>query len=550
VSPERAAPLSASDVAGGAHRVKAAETNARRSLLQSFGPAIFFENRSWGQLGEILRNESGGSFGLSGPRGVGKTWLMHRAVAWATEANGLGVWFPSPSEYEATAFLAAISDVTAIAFEKFHDDKTRRQSRLAQRRYLGLSLVAYLLLATGALVAFGGTLELDFSRLLLTGLGGVIGLLGVVAGLFAFRALQSGRSGLGRIRQRAEEIRRQVRYVTTRRESLESGIEGGKGLIATVRRSTEQELVERPSTLSSLVHNFRSFAEDLAREIDGPVVVAIDELDKMTDPAKVAELLRDVKGILDVSGVHFLVSISDEAARSLDLGAIRVRNEFNSSFYTVIAVDTLEPAQATLLLRHRDSSFDDAAARVIGVLMGGIPREIVRVAELAQASEPGQTVDLGLAANTIVREEAKSLRDEILARANSRPDILTDEDLVDLFQRLTELATKEVTQVGWLSDLSTWKPREAASRWRSDLGREWQKLLVRCALAAWILQNPSSLQDERAFDLQGISQATSHSAVVGRQLYLGLNRRVPSVLEGQSELTRFLQRVVHWITGD
>jgi hypothetical protein len=99
--------------------------------------------------------------------------------------------------------------------------------------------------------------------------------------------------------------------------------------------SRERELVERPATLSTLVNDFRALAEQ-AGEVAGRVVVAIDELDKMADPDRVRDLLRDIKGVFEVPRVHFLVSVSDEAARTLNLSALAGRNELNSSFYTVI----------------------------------------------------------------------------------------------------------------------------------------------------------------------------------------------------------------------
>ena len=88
--------------------------------------------------------------------------------------------------------------------------------------------------------------------------------------------------------------------------------------------------MERPATLSSLVTDFRALAEE-AGKVAGRVVIGIDELDKMNDPEKVRALLRDIKGVFEVPRVHFFVSVSDEAARSLNLGALTGRDEFNSS---------------------------------------------------------------------------------------------------------------------------------------------------------------------------------------------------------------------------
>jgi hypothetical protein len=118
---------------------------------------------------------------------------------------------------------------------------------------------------------------------------------------------------------KAVELRRKARFTTAYKEATEaSASAGAKGISGILKRSVETDLSERPATVSSIIHDFRSFAGDVATALRGPIVIAIDELDKMATATAVADLLRDTKGIFDVPGVHFFVSISDEAARYLD----------------------------------------------------------------------------------------------------------------------------------------------------------------------------------------------------------------------------------------
>ena len=138
--------------------------------------------------------------------------------------------------------------------------------------------------------------------------------------------------------------------------------------------------------LSSLIHRFRAFVGDMTEVLHGPVVIGIDELDKMNDPERVAALLRDIKGIFEIDGAFFLVSISDEAARSLGLGALRTRNEFNSSFYTVLQLEPLDPSDCRQLLEMRTKDFSSEIASLIGIMSGGVAREVVRIAELVHSS--------------------------------------------------------------------------------------------------------------------------------------------------------------------
>ena len=131
------------------------------------------------------------------------------------------------------------------------------------------------------------------------------------------------------------------------------------------------------------MNDFRALAAEAGR-VSGTVIIAIDELDKMTDGERVRELLRDIKGIFEVPSVHFLVSVSDEAAQTLHLGTLTGRNEFNSSFYTVLSVMPATPDQvAELLAKRSRSRLAKEVALTLAVLAGGNPREAVRLADNA-----------------------------------------------------------------------------------------------------------------------------------------------------------------------
>jgi hypothetical protein len=69
---------------------------------------------------------NGGAYGLYGPRGSGKTWLMRQAIEWASSSGGIGLWFPCPSGYDASAFLAALSDTLAAEVERRYLSLGRR----------------------------------------------------------------------------------------------------------------------------------------------------------------------------------------------------------------------------------------------------------------------------------------------------------------------------------------------------------------------------------------------------------------------------------------
>jgi hypothetical protein len=487
-----------------------------KTILSPFRADLFVSHATWIELVRILNGQGGGSYGLSGPRGAGKSWMMGEAIHWAESQQGLGVWFPSPSEYEATAFLAALSDVTATRFEHDYDRRTGRTTRLAKRRLRKRIGGALGLLIVGGIVVPNLAAGSIYAPFLATSLGPLAVSVAVAVWL-AFRALsqlREDRSPAGRVRHAAEELRQQVRFIVTTKESSEFGGDASQfGLTARLRRAREQQLVERPATLSSLIHNFRAFAESVADVMGGPVVIAVDELDKMSDPAKVAGLLRDIKGVFEIPGVYFLVSLSDEAARSLSLGALRTRDEFNSSFYTVLTMPPLSPQQTLELLRRRDEHFDEQLAKAFGVLSGGIPREIVRLGDAAWAKHPQQPSWQQHVVEAMQAEAAAFVEDVLADQALQSPDKLK------LWRRINDIDAADAStfaDIAW-GFLNAWNLNDDSTAWQSVYQEQWRRLILRLTIAGLLIaRSERPLDGPPLAELQRAARTAASAAVVAR----------------------------------
>lgn len=501
-------------------------TGEARSFLTQFRPELFVPHRSWRSLERILTSRGGGSYGLSGPRGAGKTWMMEKALREAKERDGVGVWFPSPSEYEPSAFLAALSDVVAARYEDYYDRRSGRLGRRALLRYfafvgggfaLAYTAFALLITGTGEYLSHSGLSWLTpFNVFLVIAI--VVGLALLVQG---FVGAIRDRKGLGRLRRKAEGLRREVRYTINATEGTEFGLDGGyAGIRAGLKRASSQQLVERPATLSTLIHNFRAFVEEMAEAVKGPVIIAIDELDKMSDAERVAQLFRDIKGIFEIPGAYFLVSLSDEAARALGLGAVRGRNEFNSSFYTVISLPPLPPAECAELLIQRNADFDRACGRAIGVLTGGVSREVARIAEAIDLKQEGdETVERVI--NLALALELEAFASQVLEADGSGDLDGGDADRVRIrfFDCLEKIrASLSGPREAFAETLrSGWDLNHDSARWQESLQEEWRRLLVRLAVGWLIADRPAVLEDdEAAAELQSIVAVTATSATVGR----------------------------------
>jgi hypothetical protein len=508
------------------------------TVFRAFARGEFLEWPAWVRLRKILVS-NGGSYGIAGPRGAGKSWLMLRAIEDVkhppdpSRTPGVGLWYPSPSEYDPLAFLASLSDSLASEID-------RRYRRLYPvRNPLGhfWTIAVSVLLLGSALVVLTqfvrGALGLSATAASYA-VAAVAALTGTAIFVFAWRrALHPER----RLVREAERVRERARFTATHRESTEVGAEGGRGLVGRLGISRARELVERPATLSTLVNDFRALAEQ-AGEVTGRVIIAIDELDKMADPTKVRDLLRDIKGIFEVPGVHFLVSVSDEAARTLNLGALASRNEFNSSFYTVIELPPARPQACAELLQRRGRVPPDVAL-ALSVIAGGNPREVLRLAELVGPATTGQD-----AVVRALREEATALRRDI---------VTTDGAKVSSTGRVTLRAMGQEARIGAFNSVpddvlaspasmiglgnaalegELWDPSWADEGWNDRFQEAWRRLLVRFAVAGRLAGSDSIVREADLELLQGVVVATSQSSAVGRIVLEGrlqIESRRPTV---------------------
>src|SRR3954451_10558064 len=96
----------------------------------SYSPSAFIPWSAWIEVERYL-DSRGVCAGVGGARGSGKSWLLRRAVDWADRNDGIGVYFPSPSAYDASAFLAGLC--LALA--------TKTEAKLRPPRYAATMLL-------------------------------------------------------------------------------------------------------------------------------------------------------------------------------------------------------------------------------------------------------------------------------------------------------------------------------------------------------------------------------------------------------------------------
>ena len=521
-----------------------ADVDRAGSLFRAFATEGFQEWRSWRRLRRVL-SSNGGSYGLVGPRGAGKTWLMMRAVDEADESGGVGLWFPSPSEYDPQAFLSSLSDSFAARVERQFRSGVHVPSPVAVLGLISLMFPVGLWAADqvpGVEIAQGSALLPITAAAIAIALGlGIAGLMRAVTRAFP----------RGRLVAEARTLQERIRYSTTLTHGSQAGGGVGQGLF-NITSSEQRELIERPTTISSLVHDFRRLGRHTAEVVKpARVVIAIDELDKMSDPDKVRALLRDIKGIFEIEGVHFLVSVSHEAARALRLAGVAERNEFNSSFYTAVELPVLKPGECADLLavreqlglrdrieslrarrpnlqgRKREAADeeikrlryeiaeappdDDTRQRwaAIGVLAAGNPRETIRLADLADENRAA-TARAAIAA--VLTTELVEFRREALVTD------LTEDEKTGMYHAVRRLVGdgESMLAVAGTAVVELWTPEWGRATWRTHFAEEWRRLLVRLQVGAWMAGDGRLSDETTLVRLSSVVAEASLSAIAAR----------------------------------
>jgi hypothetical protein len=481
------------------------EAGKTRTLFRSYSDDTFSLTPGWQQLARILTGD-GGAYGLYGPRGSGKSWLMLRAIRQADRAGGMGLWFPCPSEYsDASEFLSALSDNLANAVEQryIRNDLWLVATRWLQRG-LALAVAVPVVVAGVSFAAHGltGRLTTVFNALpadLWAATGAALGALCVLAVLQLVRL--SGPAG--RLARQATAVRERIRYNTALKQGNEVAVSGSLHLTGTFKRTREKDLNERPTTVASLVFDFRRLAEAVTAAAQGPLVIGIDELDKIDDEEAARKLLRDIKGIFEIPGVFFLVSVSQEAATALQLGALqgKGRNEFNSSFYTVIEMPPLDPADVIDIAAARGHPVRPALARLLCLLSVGNVRELIRLADGWPRRRPdeageqpaGRGLDEGdwRLARRILAAEAGTLLREIVHACGPT----ADQVLPEVWRALPESAFESPDEFAALSQSAIhdfWSLGEPHPAWREKITESWRRFLIRLFVTGHVAASLSS----------------------------------------------------------
>ncbi|MFD5375383.1 hypothetical protein ACFWJE_13355 [Streptomyces griseoincarnatus] len=338
---------------------------------------------------DFIEEHRTSAIGISGTRGIGKTTLM-RAVQSMDPANYIGVYLPVPVHYAAPEFFRTLFREVATSILKSNSEGMEylaRQNRVVRQ---GIELARF---AVGGFFVLGGAVLISYARsagsfpvkpmdvpgllLILMGLG-----IMVVTALSSSVVHRAIRESLGPtyVQQDvslAAQILQNLDYSATH-QKLSKNVLAMK--ILTVEDQDQLELAERELTHPELVLKFRDFISTFVRTSPREIIIALDELDKMEDGEDALAFVNSIKDLLHIQGVHFLVSVSEDALHNFSLRGVPLRDVFDSSFDSIIPVQRFTIEESTHLLQSRVVGFPECLALFCHAMSGGVPRDLIRVA--------------------------------------------------------------------------------------------------------------------------------------------------------------------------
>ncbi len=402
-----------------------------------------------------LDTMQGGSIGLAGLRGVGKTTLLQSICSgsYRNEAveETIAFWTSAPVKYEARDFILhvfqrlcrALLNNSGVSEEAAAESDVEGRLSVSQvgalRRLLYVfGLGGVTLFAVGVVAALQpeSSAAATLNRLLsllrdptgdLMLWGGVVGLTASVGYIVLTRLSRMARdhgSALP-ITLRPEQRDLCVKAIDHLRtikfqQSYSTGWSGGLnlplGLTGSLTRAVS--LSRRAMSLPEIVDEYRSFVEEITtRESESGeqklvrmVVIGIDELDKIQDVEDAHKFLNDLKVIFWIRGCFYLLSVSESAMSNFERRGLPVRDAFDSALDRIVHFDYLDLELSKKLLRRRITGrFPVPFICLCYILSGGLPRDLIRVCLDLSRLAPNDAADeqptIADICNTLVRND-------------------------------------------------------------------------------------------------------------------------------------------------
>jgi len=433
-----------------------------RGLSEVYDPTIFeFETPSFQQIRCILDNTPGGSIGLAGSRGTGKSTVMASFVEGRSRRSdgkrGRAVRVSAPVDYVPRDFIlhlfGELCESVILPESLFRrpyneDEPARKLRRFSIANVYWIGSAVFGLLAVYGLALFLNSIFKFWSDwrywagpVLMT-----VGVIGACLCLYVafFRARyrhfeDMEREEMERRREQAIVGSRQarpregvsqstadlasqyldlIRFQQTYTDGWSGSLTANVGFVQGAAGLTGgASYLRNLLSLPDIATLFKGFVVTLASE--GPVIIGIDELDKIESADKAQAFLNDIKSVFGVERCYFLISISKEALANFERRGLPVRDAFDSALDDVVRVSPLDYPAARDLIRIRVVGLPEPYAAVIYCLSGGLPRDMIRWARAFVVAKDATGEELMALCKAVLKDDLeRKVSASIIALSN------------------------------------------------------------------------------------------------------------------------------------
>ncbi|MEU9861938.1 hypothetical protein AB0D99_13740 [Streptomyces sp. NPDC047971] len=164
-----------------------------------------------------------------------------------------------------------------------------------------------------------------------------------------------------------------------------------------------------PPNFPELVSDFRTLLTEIAAERhawEQRVVIAIDEVDRLGSDTAALAFLGEIKAILGVPHVHYLISVAEDVGASFVRRGLPHRGVTDSSLDDIVHVPPCTLEESKEILERRASGLSEPYKALTHALSGGIPRDLIRYGlRLDEIEAKTRFVELTDIAGQLILEE-------------------------------------------------------------------------------------------------------------------------------------------------
>ncbi len=140
-------------------------------------------------------------------------------------------------------------------------------------------------------------------------------------------------------------------------------------------------LASIPAKFPQLVEELRARLGEIALHVHargGRTIICIDELDRLGSDTAALAFLSEVKAILGVPRVHYLISVAEDVGAAFVRRGLPDRDATDSSLDDILHVQPGDVTQSLAIMVRRAEDLPEPYVLLAHALSGGIPRDLIR----------------------------------------------------------------------------------------------------------------------------------------------------------------------------